>query len=100
MNYDDPATELDAISKVLATDPQRYWKQGLDKRAVELRRQEEKPAAREVWGGQRIQSELDRINKVLRDDPQTYWKKNMGDRATELRRQLEQVKAANSARGR
>ena len=100
MSYDTPASELDAIGKVLATDPQRYWKEKLDQRALELRRESEQRPAANSYAAQRIETELANINKTLRTNPDLYWKRDMGKRATELRRQLEGINATNAARGR
>jgi hypothetical protein len=90
---------LEEISETLRTDPQKYFREQLDREAIELRRKTETTPQRGPVAAS-ISRQLAEVSKVLRDDPQRYWRENMGDRAIELRRQLAQINAADASRGR
>jgi hypothetical protein len=97
---------LETISETLKESPHRYFRDGLDKEAVSLRRQletgsEETEAAssRNPQAAQ-INRQLAAIKEVLATDPRRYWKEDLGSKAIGLRRQLDQVKATAASRGR
>jgi hypothetical protein len=76
----NPTERLEEISETLRTDPRKYFADGLDKEAVELRRKTETAPQRGPVAAS-ISRQLAEVSKVLRDDPQRYWRENMGDRA-------------------
>jgi hypothetical protein len=83
-----PAARLAEISDILASNPQRYFKEGLDKEAVKLRnRLEGARDAAEARGEQQPATRREReLVDLLRTDPARYFKSGGSDELLAIRR--------------